>query len=146
MSIPFSFLIPVSDSVSPGLTGCRSGGGWFHSAALSLSFLCRIIFFWTNGHLNEVEQKQFLFPRIQIKFPERKSQDKGHLDMSVSISTKNQLLMRLNAREETPCTTPIPQGWRRDSSPYNRTCRDPAPQILLFFTLTTVSDMCEFVI
>lgn len=45
MSIPFSFLIPVSDSVSPGLTGCHSGGGWFHSAALSLSFLCRIIFF-----------------------------------------------------------------------------------------------------
>lgn len=85
---------------------------WAHRLPLGrwlVSFCCSFTiisvqdhFFWSNGHLNEVEQKQFLFPRIQIKFPERESPDNGHLDMSVPVSTKNQLLRRLKAREETP--------------------------------------------
>lgn len=97
-------------------------------------------FFWSNGHLNEVEQKQFLFPRIQIKFPERES-PKDIWICLYPFPLRINFWGGLRQGRRPPLHHTHPTGWRRDSPPYNRTCRNPAPQILLFFTLTTVSDI-----
>ena len=111
MSIPLSFLIPICDSMSPGLTGCHLGGGWLHSAALSLSFLCRIIFSDPTAILIKWNQSNSSSLGSRSSFQREKAKTKDiWICMYVPVSIENQLLTRLKAREEAPLHHTHPTG------------------------------------